>query len=205
MVKVKYLNTLNTTNINMETIEKSEQINELAKSLIEFKKKCPAIDLNSTVKVTTKTGGSYTFDYADLPHIKAICDPILSEVGLVVTQLPIGEGLLYTMLMHESGQYIAGVTSIGKVDNKTSQEYGSAITFFKRYSYCAITGIVADKDDDANTADGNSAQYIVDKKIIDEIAKTGTQDELKAVFEKYKNLHRNNEFIKLVKEKKELL
>lgn len=189
----------------METIEKSEQINELAKALIEFKKECPPIDLNSKVKVTTKTGGSYTFDYADLPHIKEICDPILSKKGLVVTQLPIGKGLLYTMLVHESGQYIAGLTSIGNVENKTSQEYGSLITYFKRYSYCAIVGVVADKDDDANASDGNTAQYILDKKIIDEIAKTGTQAELKAVFEKHKNLHNNNEFIKLVKDKKEIL
>lgn len=144
----------------MENLEKSEQINELAKALVNFKKKCPPIDLNSKVKVTTKTGGSYTFDYADLPHIKDLCEPVLSECGLVVSQLPMGKGLLYTLLLHESGQFIGGTTSIGNVENKTSQEYGSLITYFKRYSYCAVLGIVADKDDDANTADGNTAKQV---------------------------------------------
>jgi hypothetical protein len=139
-------------------ISKSEQMDLLIKSLVAFKKECPSIDLNSTVKVKTKAGSSYTFDYADLPHIKSICDPILSKFGLVVSQLPIGKGVLYTTLMHESGQYISGATSIGNVENKTSQEYGSLITYFRRYAYCSIVGIVADKDDDANAADGNEAK-----------------------------------------------
>jgi hypothetical protein len=137
---------------------KSENIELLVKALVDFKKECPAIDLNSTVKVTTKSGGSYTFDYADLPHIKSICDPVLAKFGLFVSQLPLNDGMLHTILMHDSGQYISGATSIGNVQNKTSQEYGSLITYFRRYAYCAIVGVVADKDDDANVADGNVAK-----------------------------------------------
>ena len=38
-----------------------------------------------------------------------------------------------------------------------AQSIGSAITYAKRYAFCAILGIVADDDEDANIASGNSA------------------------------------------------
>ena len=82
------------------------------------------------------------------------------------------------------------------------QDAGSVITYQRRYAIGAILNLNIDEDDDGNKG---SEPVKLDKNVIDEIAKTGSQDELKAVFEKYKNLHRNNEFIKLVKEKKELL
>ena len=39
-----------------------------------------------------------------------------------------------------------------------AQSIGSAITYAKRYAFCAILGIVADDDEDANIASGNTAQ-----------------------------------------------
>jgi len=185
-------------------MEKSEQIDLLTKALVNFKTQCPAIDLNSQVKVETKTGKSYTFDYADLPHVKSICDPLLSANGLVVSQILIGNLEIYTMLLHESGQYIAGSVNVGSSAGKSAQENGSLITYFKRYAYCAIIGVVADKDDDANTHDGNTLSTKLDKKVIDAIARCGNEAELKGVWESNKNLHSNNEFKKLVNDKKEM-
>jgi hypothetical protein len=135
----------------------SESIKEITKALVKFKQECPKVELNSTVKVATKTGGSYTFDYADLPYIKSIVEPILANNGLFLTQAPLEDGKLGSMLMHISGEWISSVSDIGNIQGKTSQEYGSLITYFKRYAYCAILGIAADKDDDANAADGNTA------------------------------------------------
>lgn len=186
-------------------MEKSEQIDLLTKALVQFKTQCPAIDLNSQVKVETKTGKSYTFDYADLPHVKSICDPLLSANGLVVSQILIGNLEIYTMLLHESGQYIAGSVNVGSSAGKSAQENGSLITYFKRYAYCAIIGVVADKDDDANAHDGNSINNKLEKRIIDAIARCGTKEELEGVWISNKQLHSNNEFKKLVVEKKDLL
>lgn len=137
-------------------MEKSESINELAAALVKFNQELPKIDLNSTVKVQTKTGGSYSFNYADLPHIKSICNPVLVKHGLAVSQLIENGGHLTTMLVHTSGQYIMSTMSIGDVSNKNMQEYGSQITYCRRYSYCSILGIVAEDDDDANSSEGNS-------------------------------------------------
>lgn len=148
-------------------ITNTENISELIKALVQFKMECPEIGLNSDVKVTTKTGGSYTFKYADLSYLKKVCDPILAKNGLVVSQLLIEGGKLATILAHISGQYISSITDIGNVTGKNAQEIGSLITYFKRYSYSAILGISADDDDDANTADGNIAKQV--KKPILEI------------------------------------
>lgn len=45
-----------------------------------------------------------------------------------------------------------------------AQSIGSAITYAKRYAFCAILGIVADDDEDANIASGNTAQKEQPKK-----------------------------------------
>lgn len=136
-------------------MERSEQLNEITKALAKFRKDCPPIQLNSTVNVTTTKGGSYSFRYADLPHIKSVVDPVLADNGLFVSQHMEGSGQLTTIVLHESGQFMQSTTDIGVVTGKTAQEYGSLVTYFKRYAYCAALGIAADDDDDANTADGN--------------------------------------------------
>ena len=137
-------------------IEKSESLDKLATSLCMFQNACPKIDLDATVKVATKTGGSYTFDYATLPHIIETIKPHLKECGLSYSQLINGGGV-FTMLMHNSGQYIASYTNFeSKVDSL--QDFGGKITYLKRYALTAILGIAADDDDDGNSASGNKAE-----------------------------------------------
>lgn len=46
-----------------------------------------------------------------------------------------------------------------------AQSIGSAITYAKRYAFCAILGIVADDDEDANIASGNTAQKELPKEL----------------------------------------
>lgn len=137
-------------------MEKSTSIIEITKALVKFREKLPKINLNSTVKVQTKTGSSYSFRYADLPHIKETADPVLCANGLFVSQLIEPNGELTTIVMHESGEYIQSTMTLGTIKEKTAQEYGGLITYCKRYAYCSALGIVAEEDDDANSSDGNS-------------------------------------------------
>ena len=71
------------------------------------------------------------------------------------------EGKLYliTMLAHTSGQWMKSVYPIISKD-QTSQSIGSAVTYAKRYSLCAMVGIVTDeenkKDDDGESALGRN-------------------------------------------------
>ena len=141
----------------------SEQINELASALVKFQGEIPVITFDSKVKVQTKTGGAYSFEYASLKAIKETCKPILLKNQLAVSQL-VGQKQLTTMLMHVSGQYIADAMDLPIRDNMNPQEIGSIITYMKRYSFSAILGLVSDEDDDANIAEGNKVTKPNDQK-----------------------------------------
>lgn len=155
-------------------MNKSEAINDLALALAKFQGEVPVITFDSDVKVQTKTGGSYSFQYASLKAIKETCKPILLKNELAISQL-VGQKELTTILMHSSGQYISDAMDLPLDDKSvntkegiikvslTPQEIGSIITYMKRYSYSSILGLVSDEDDDANIAEGNKVTK-TDKK-----------------------------------------
>lgn len=135
----------------------SESINEISAALSAFQGSVEQPKLEKEVKVKTKTGRDYSFKYADLCACVKAATPALKANGLSVCQL-ISDGKLVTILSHKSGQWFKSELML---PNQTTdyQAYGSAITYLKRYSYCAILGIVADTDDDANLACGNQAEF----------------------------------------------
>ncbi|WP_434134402.1 ERF family protein [Pseudomonas luteola] len=103
--------------------------------------------------------------YADLAEILNTSRPVLSKHGLSIVQMPFfseGKVGVETVLMHESGQWIANEL-LGPCVKQDPQGVGSAITYYRRYSLAAFAGI-AQEDDDANTASGKgqpqAPQYI---------------------------------------------
>lgn len=134
----------------------SAEIDQIAAALSEFQSEIKQPELSKEVSVKTRTGGTYSFKYADLSSCVKAAVPALKKAGLAVTQLVIG-GTLTTLLVHKSGQWFKSELQIG--NSPDYQALGSAITYLKRYSYCAILGIVADTDDDANAACGNEATF----------------------------------------------
>lgn len=116
--------------------------------------------LNKSVTVTTKQNGSYKFKYADLAACIGAAAPELQKNGLAVIQTIQGNTLV-TTLSHKSGEFINSFLPLNPATMQSTsfQSIGSMITYLKRYAYCAILGIVADEDDDANAACGNQVQY----------------------------------------------
>ena len=97
--------------------------------------------------------------YADLADVSKALLPVMGELGLSFTAKPTwvvrGDGarefVLAYRLSHVSGQWDEGEYPLGT--NVTShQAIGSAITYGRRYCLCAITGAVADEDDDGQAA-----------------------------------------------------
>ena len=91
--------------------------------------------------------------YADLAAIRNATIPALSKNGLSILQAMSTnstEMVLTTRLMHSSGQWIESAYPI--IFNERPHVMGSAITYAKRYSWSAITGIAAEVDDDGNEA-----------------------------------------------------
>ncbi len=93
--------------------------------------------------------------YATLQSIWESAREVLAPNGLSIVQtFDATDGRLMsirTTLMHNSGQWIAGVLSMAP-QQANPQGIGSAITYGRRYSLAAILGIVADEDDDGNDA-----------------------------------------------------
>lgn len=135
----------------------SGEINEISAALSAFQGSVEQPKLEKEVKVKTKTGGSYSFKYADLSACVKAATPAMKANGLSICQL-VSDGKLVTILSHKSGQWFKSELMLPN-QSTDYQAYGSAITYLKRYSYCAILGIVADTDDDANLACGNQAEF----------------------------------------------
>ena len=198
----------------------SAQINEIATALSEFQGSIKQPKLTKEVKVATRQGSNYKFRYADLSACMEASREGLKANGLAVVQM-IDNDRLITLLTHKSGQWFQSVISIRNANNLAYQDLGSAITYLKRYSFCAILGIVADDDDDANRACGNQAVFSEPKQpqqqgrtiadiaksldpekeldlinALDEVAKATSKDALTDIYKRYKVLYDNTPLLK---------
>lgn len=137
-----------------------ELIGALSKAQAEFK----PIEKNRTVDVMTRTGGTYRFRYATLDAILEAVRKPLADHGLAITQLITlrnGIPILQTLLLHQSGQWVSSEVQIVLTGAGGNQEFGSALSYMRRYAISAILNIASQEDDDANIADGNHIQEVV--------------------------------------------
>ena len=92
--------------------------------------------------------------YADLGSVMEACKQNLNDEGIFVIQTPsvvtneTGETdhYLSTTLMHESGQFISGEMKLIMQKNDM-QQYGSAITYARRYCLQSMVFLSAEDDD----------------------------------------------------------
>lgn len=144
-------------------MNKSETLSKLAAALVKAQ---------SEIKIAVKdaTNPFFKSNYADLPAVIDAIKPALNKHGIAFLQVIVAEGV-ETVLLHESGEFISGVTPIKIIPeykkdksgniiessaHETPQALGSAITYAKRYGLQAIVGVPADKDDDAESAMGRT-------------------------------------------------
>lgn len=178
------------TVMNMEAPifrNRSTSIAALAAALAAAQKSFAPIPKDREVKVTTRTGGTYTFRYATMDAILSATMPALAEQGLAISQGLSSWGEQYaveTTLYHSSGEWISNVTPMyvsgrqgtdGKVYPPGNQELGSAQTYARRYGVSALLCITADEDDDGNHADGNQSERVPFKPGARGSASGGTQ------------------------------
>lgn len=133
-----------------------EKHNGLASALVAFQAEMPTVRKGNTAKVASQKG-SYSYDYADLTDITEAAMPVLARHGLSFTSSPTmtenGFVLAYR-LRHETGEEDAGEYPLPDPAHSPAQTIGSAITYARRYTLCATTGIAPGGDDD----DGKKAQ-----------------------------------------------
>lgn len=97
--------------------------------------------------------------YADLASIRDAIIPVLAAEGIALIQaIETREygPIVVTRLMKADQQLISECPII-LGDTFTTQQFGSALTYARRYSLAAIAGIAAEEDDDANAANETGA------------------------------------------------
>jgi ERF superfamily len=103
----------------------------------------------------TKSGqvGNQKTRYADLAEVSRQIMPLLGELGLAFSAYPTlaagGTFVLRYELMHISGESRGGEYPLL---GNTPQAHGSAITYARRYTLTAVTGVAPEDDDDAAAA-----------------------------------------------------
>lgn len=97
--------------------------------------------------------------YADLNSIRETVIPTLNAEGVSVLQPTVTLGdknFVETVLLHESGEWIAGITQIVNVKGDAQSE-GSGISYARRYGLQSICNVGA-VDDDGEAAQGRTGK-----------------------------------------------
>lgn len=137
-------------------MKSSDSIKALAPALKEAQHQLKTIKKD-------KTNPFFKSKYADLTSVVEGSKDILYKNGFAISQLisqANGESTLETVLLHESGEWIASEMRL-YLTKSDSQAQGSAISYARRYAHMAIIGMVAEDEDD----DGEKSAIVTTKQL----------------------------------------
>jgi hypothetical protein len=122
----------------------SEQINELAAALIKAHAQFKPVIRSSRAQVAANR----EYKYADLATLIEATFPALLANGIVPMQAVDAETQsLVSRLCHVSGQWAESAYPLGKYDRP--QDFGSQLSYARRYSLLALLGVAQEDDDGA--------------------------------------------------------
>lgn len=120
----------------------SPTLTELFKALFAFQGKVGKV-------IKDAQNNHFGNTYATLNTVWETVQPVLQECGLVVIQLPEGDGLCTTIAHAESGEFYTSWAKLATIADP--QKQAGSITYMRRYALAGL-GLVIDVDDDAETA-----------------------------------------------------
>ena len=98
------------------------------------------------------------YSFANLATIIEHNKKAMLDNGLAITQVMDYEGEAFglkTILIHSSGQWVSSFHPLPDPSKMPAQDFGSRLTYARRYSYQTIQGIEAEKDDDGALEQNN--------------------------------------------------
>lgn len=136
---------------------------KLALALSKAQAKIKAPLKNRKVDFLDKNGRRVKYNYADLADVIESCREPLAEFELAVFSSLVYENIkgdetsiygLKTFLIHSSGEFVDTFYPLPDPMLQTirAQEFGSALTYARRYSYSSLIGIASEEDDDGGIA-----------------------------------------------------
>lgn len=136
---------------------------EFAAAMAAFQEECPPVPKTSTAKVTTKSGGQYAYQYAELDEIARTVRPILHKHGLSYSwdsALSEGGGMLEVVctIAHSNGhkttaKFTAPTEALTQAMSP-QQRHAAALTFGRRQTLIQALGLTTtDPDSEAREED----------------------------------------------------
>ena len=138
---------------------------ELSQSIIKLSESLCKAQKEFKTAIKNRSNPYFRSKYADYTEVLGCVKPALNKYGISIIQ-PINNDVVETVLLHESGEYIKSSTKIYCTTNKP-QDYGSAITYARRYALSSLLSIDSDEDDDGNVANGNNQPPTPSKPTVD--------------------------------------
>lgn len=133
-----------------------DRASNLATALAELQQVLPEVKRTERAEVATQKG-SFSYTYAGLADVSRQILPLLGQLGLSFSCRPTvnagGQFVLAYELLHVCGESRSGEYPLG---GSTPQAVGSAITYARRYTLLAVTGLAPDEDDDAASAEAEA-------------------------------------------------
>mgnify|MGYP001157796812 CR=1 FL=1 len=142
----------------------SEKIDEISVALCKQQEAMRAIRGSKKADIPTKSGARMQYAYATHADVlRAIHEPFATN-GLSAMQrfetTDDGQMIVVTQIIHTSGQWIASYFPL-HVNTNDLRVLGSAITYAKRYSLCAMAGLaIVGDDDDGGAAAAKHSQSL---------------------------------------------
>lgn len=143
-------------------MKQSENIEKIALALVKAQS-----EMGTALKDSANP--FFKSKYADLNSIREACMPSLSKHGIVLLQPTVsidGKNYVETILLHESGQWISGLTEILFSKPNDAQAQGSGITYARRYGMQSLVNVGAD-DDDGNSTSVSKPQQSPKKPLLE--------------------------------------
>jgi hypothetical protein len=142
-------------------------MSELTKALVKFQQEVGKIHKDAKAQYGA---------YADLSGVLSTINPILNKHGLCLIHT-FDDDILIAHLRHVSGEeLISKMKLVHPPSRNDAHARGGAITYFRRYTACAIAGIVADMDTDGIVIEDPEPAKPVAKKKVQKKAPAKTVD-----------------------------
>jgi hypothetical protein len=133
-----------------------EELGALVKALAQARAEFKPVIKNKTATIPMKSGGKYTYQYADIADLIEATAPALSKFGLIVQQrIEFMDGVgrvLATQVFHEGGGFLPASFHPLKAGGDV-KDVGGELTYIRRYAYSAYLNIASDEDTDGASGD----------------------------------------------------
>ena len=185
-----------------ERWERAEAAKTFALALTNFQAECPPVFKSRVATVKTKDGGgSWSYKFVGYDDIKREAGPVMAKHGIVTTfsSDTVGDKAIKVTCRVRVGTHVEETVLTVPIPNQMvvndTQKYGAALSYAKRYAFCAALDLViSDEDDDAvSLMDTITAEQVrvlesmIEKKAVEKrrflewIAKQCKIDEVKSV------------------------